>query len=335
MDARPEGISDDEISLMDIYEFIRDGWWTLIGMSVLGAVVGVIVSFVLPVKYEASGSIEPAQVAGEPVEEVEQLAEKMRSPTYYDNQTLQVCQMLDKLNPAADLARDLSPSVGRNSAFVAVKFQSESPDSAKQCLAAVIEDVKRNEEELARSSRQRVRDQIRVATQQLNRATQLRDQELKLNAERLTVAREKMATAQQFIAEFEKRALTFDFKDDQFSASSLLVATLQDKQNEVKDLQIRIDELVMKVQAGITSVDEAVFEADEKLVELRESLEEPATRDAQFATPIYASDTKVSPKRGLISVLAVLIGGFLGLMVLLGRRAYRHIKAREAEQAVS
>ena len=330
MDPRPE-IGDDEISLYDIYEFLRDGWKTLVGMSVLGVVAGLVLSFVLPVKFEASGSIEPARVAGEPVEEVDQLAEKMRSPTYYDRQTLEVCELLDKLNPAAQLAKDLSPSVGRQSAFVAVKFQSSSPDLAKQCLQAVIEDVKRNQEELARSSRESVRDQIRVATQQLERATQLRDQELALNAERLTVAKDKLATAQRFINEFEKRALNFDFKNDQFSASSLLVTTLQSKQNEAKDLQIQIDSLQMKVQAKITSVDVDVFESEEKLVELRESLEPPATRDAQFATPIYASDTKVSPKRALITVIALFLGGFVGLMLLIARRAYRGIKAREVQ----
>ncbi len=48
MDARPDVIDDDEISLMDIYDFIRDGWWTLVGMTALGLVVGLVTAFVLP-----------------------------------------------------------------------------------------------------------------------------------------------------------------------------------------------------------------------------------------------------------------------------------------------
>jgi uncharacterized protein involved in exopolysaccharide biosynthesis len=115
----------------------------------------------------------------------------------------------------------------------------------------------------------------------------------------------------------------------------LLLATLQTKQDEAKNLQLQIDDLNMKVQAKITTVDDDVFKFEERVAQLRESLDEPATRDAQFATPIYAPDTKASPKRALITVVALLLGGFAGLVVLIARRAYRHIREREAARVAA
>lgn len=333
MGARPEVlVEDDEISLMDIYDFIRDGFKTLVGMSVLGLAVGVGVSFVLPEKFNASGSIESTQVAAKPVEDLQGLAEKMRSPTYYSTQTLQACGLADKINAGDQLAKDLGPTVGRQSSFVSVSFEASTPAQASQCLQAVLDDVRLNQSTLARASKLRVQDQIRLASQQLERAVELRDQQLALDVQRLGVAKQKLESAERFIAEFENRIMSFDFGNDQFSASSLLLATLQSKQNEVKDLQIQIDGLGMKVRAKITTVDDSVFEFEELVAQLRESLNAPATRDAQFATPIHAPDTKVSPKRGLISVMALLIGGFLGLMILIGRRAYRHIRQHDADR---
>jgi len=280
MDARPDVTEDDEISLYDIYDFLRDGWKTLFGLSALGLIVGVVVSLTLPEKFQASGQIEPTRVAGTDVEGVSQLAEKLQSPTYYSPETLQACQAMDQANPADFVAKGLNPSVGRNSAFVSIAFESDSPAAATECLTAAIEDVRRNQGVLARASQEKVNEQIRLLRERYDRAVTLRDQQLALNAQRLAVAKEKLAAAQFFIKEFENRALTFDFKDDQFSASSLLVSTLQAKQNQAKDLQIQIDDLEMKVQTKLTSVDDNVFTLQERITNLQASLEAPATRNA-------------------------------------------------------
>jgi LPS O-antigen subunit length determinant protein (WzzB/FepE family) len=62
MDARPEVVQGDEVSLLDIYDFLRDGWVTLLGASLLGALIGLLVSFVMPIKYQADALIESGQV---------------------------------------------------------------------------------------------------------------------------------------------------------------------------------------------------------------------------------------------------------------------------------
>ena len=73
-------VADDEISLLDIYEFLKDGWLTIAATTVLGGAIGVGTAFVLPEKFLASATIQPTRVLGNDVESIAVLAEKMRSP---------------------------------------------------------------------------------------------------------------------------------------------------------------------------------------------------------------------------------------------------------------
>lgn len=79
--AQPaQQIPDDEISLLDIYEFFKEGWRTVAAATVLIGATGLGTAFALPEKFLASASIQPARVLGSDVEGINVLAEKMRSP---------------------------------------------------------------------------------------------------------------------------------------------------------------------------------------------------------------------------------------------------------------
>lgn len=269
-------IADDEISLLDIYEFLKDGWMTIAATTVLGGAIGVGTAFVLPEKFLASATIQPARVLGNDVENIAVLAEKMRSPTYYSQQTFIACDVADSTNPAQTLATALNPNVARNSAFVSVSFKSTNINTSVACLNAVLDDVKLNQNDIAQR-------QIALATATLNKE------------------KEQLKLAETFVATLSDKTLTFDFKDTQFSASQLLLATLQSKQNEITNLRSSIQRTELL-------------------------LSEPQTKSASFTTPIYSPSQKVEPKRSLIAVISVLAGGFIGLMLLVLRRAIKHIK---------
>lgn len=269
-------IADDEISLLDIYEFLKDGWMTIAATTVLGGAIGVGTAFVLPEKFLASATIQPARVLGNDVENIAVLAEKMRSPTYYSQQTFIACDVADSTNPAQTLATALNPNVARNSAFVSVSFKSTNINTSVACLNAVLDDVKLNQNDIAQR-------QIALATATLNKE------------------KEQLKLAETFVATLSDKTLTFDFKDTQFSASQLLLATLQSKQNEITNLRSSIQRTELL-------------------------LSEPQTKSASFTTPIFSPSQKVEPKRSLIAVISVLAGGFIGLMLLVLRRAIKHIK---------
>lgn len=274
-------VADDEISLLDIYNFLKEGWKTLCATTVAGAVLGIGTAFVLPEKYLATAAIEPARVLGNHVESINVLAEKMRSPTYYSSNTFNVCGLSDKLNPAQIVTTELKPNVARQSAYVSISYKADSPQSASACLAAVLEDVNRNQNEIAAP-------QIELA-----------------NA-RIRKEEEKLKLAEDFVAAVADKRTSFNFSDSQFSASSLLIATLQSKQNEITELKNSIQSAKL-------------------------ALTEPQTKAASFATPVYAPPIKAEPKRSRIAVISVLAGAFVGLLFLFVRRAVKHIKEQTIE----
>ena len=46
---------DDEISLMDIYDFLVDGWKAILSIAFIGTGIGVVTSLALPEQFEARG----------------------------------------------------------------------------------------------------------------------------------------------------------------------------------------------------------------------------------------------------------------------------------------
>jgi LPS O-antigen subunit length determinant protein (WzzB/FepE family) len=73
-------------------------------------------------------------------------------------------------------------------------------------------------------------------------------------------------------------------------------------------------------------------ELSERLAGLQLALQAPNTQSARFVSGINAPSDSVAPRRSLIVVIVVLIGGFAGLMLLIGRRAIVHIRSHEAER---
>lgn len=317
---------DDEISLLDIYEFLKEGWMTIVSATVLGGLIGLGAAFVLPERFQASGNIQPARVIGNDVENIAVLSEKMRSPTFYTQKTLVICGVMDSLDPGQTLAKALNPNVARNSVFVSVAFKSESINTSIACLNAVLEDVVHTHSTLKKPVLDKTLNDLGQLKQRLETARVKHAQELKLNQERLQALREKLKTARQFVDRFADNSARFDFRDEQFSASSLLLATIINKQNEIKDLQVQINNLEMKVVASLTGREDELLALEKQIADTERSLLEPMTQPAKFPTPIHSPPSKVEPKRSLIVVISLFAGGFLGLMFLLFRRAITRLK---------
>jgi LPS O-antigen subunit length determinant protein (WzzB/FepE family) len=343
MTEKPE-VDNDEISLLDIYEFFLNGWKTLVGFAVLGLAAGFITAFVLPEKFQASALIESASVAKKErnesigktgVESAAVLAEKMKVPTYYRAETIQACGLQDGVNSSQALVNGLKPSVARNSSYVSVSFKAESPAVAKSCLESVLKDVVDNQAQLAKPLINNLEVELANAEQELQANTTERDQQRIKNREKLSVARSKLAAAEAFVAQFSKDSLTFKFGDPQFSATALLLSTLISKQNEIKDLEIQINALELEVAANMTDKDQAVRRMSNVVAELKNALQPPNTKPATFAAPIYTPSTKVEPKRSIVILVGLIAGGFIGLVLLVGMRVRNSLRQQLKREAKS
>jgi LPS O-antigen subunit length determinant protein (WzzB/FepE family) len=278
--------ADDAMSLADVLQFLSEAWKTVAGTAVLSTGLGLVAAFVLPEKFEASALVEPAKVLGGYIETSSVLAEKMRSPTYYSTATLDTCAYSGKRNARREFVKDLKPQVSRQSAFVSIGMKAASPELARQCLAAVLEDVKREQAD-------QMVQRIAVAKARLKR-----------EEERLVLAERVMNSISDRTVEQARRSA--GASGSEVAGSTLVFVATQAKQAEITSLKNGVDQLAME-------------------------LAEPQTRQANLPTPIFSPDEKEEPKRLLILVGACLGGLMLGLLVALGRKAYRGaMRARAA-----
>lgn len=325
MVEKPE-LDQDEISLIDIYEFFRDGWKTLLAGSVIGLGAGFGTAFILPEKFEASGLIEPASVATKAVEPVAVLVEKMKSPTYYSPGTIETCGVDKLANPAQSLVTRLKPNVPRNASYASVIYRAESSAEAAKCLEQVLQDVVQNQAQLAKPLINNLEVTLSNAEQELQATTTERDQQRIKNRERLKVAKLKLVAAEEFVEKFSKDGVQFKFGDPQFSASTLLLSTLISKQNEIKDLEIQISALEMEIGANLTDKDQRVRSLTNEVTAMKNALTAPSTKPATFAAPIYSPNVKVEPKRSIVILVGLIAGGFLGLLLLVGVRVRNNLR---------
>lgn len=324
-------VHQDDISLLDIYEFFRDGWKILAIFSAFGLLVGVITAFVWPEKFQASALIEPASVAKRErndtitkasVETASILAEKMKVPTYYGASTIEACGLTGFTNPGEVLVNRLNPTVGRNSSYVSVAYKSDTPVSAAACIKKVLEDIVKNQASLAKPLINNLEVELANAELELQSNILERDQQRLNNIDKLKVAKSRLAAAENFVEKFSKDSLSFKFDDQQFSATALLLTTLINKQNEIKDLEIQINALELVVASNMTDKDQAVRKMTNIVSELKNSLSPPNTKPATFAAPIYASDSKVEPNKDVVTLIGLLTGGFTGLLWLV----FKHLR---------
>ena len=270
--------ADDALSLADVLQFLSEAWKTVAGTAVLSTVLGLAAAFVLPEKFEASALVEPAKVLGGYIETSSVLAEKMRSPTYYSTATLDTCAYSGKRNTRREFVKDLKPQVGRQSAFVSISIKAASPELARQCLVAVLEDVKREQAD-------QMVQRIAVAKARLKR-----------EEEKLVLAERVMNSISDRTVDQARKSA--GASGTEVAGSTLVFVATQAKQAEITSLKNAVDQLAME-------------------------LAEPQTRQASLATPIFSPDEKAEPKRLLILVGACLGGLMLGLLIALGRKAYR------------
>jgi uncharacterized protein involved in exopolysaccharide biosynthesis len=268
---------EDEISLKDIIDFLLESWKSILSTSVLGVLGAVAYIAFTPNMYQATANIQVAKVAGTDVESPAILAEKLKMPTYYSQKTYSACNVMDDISPGEEIAKSLKPTLSKTAPIITVSYKEESPEIAQKCLESVLEDVRVNQKLLAKPI-------------------------FDTKSYQLINLKQKLEAAEKTLKMLPSKNSNFDFTDSKFSASTLLLATTLNKENEIKDLRTQVNDLEI-------------------------SLTEPQTRETFLAAPIYAPNQKVSPKRA-IALVGGLVGGlFLGLILMMGLRAYRSYKA--------
>ena len=269
-------LNEEEISLIDIIDFFKDGWKFILATSLVTTLIGIGYTFIASPKYQATAVFQTAKVADKDVETPNVLIEKIKIPTYFSQKTFEECGLSEFSEPGTALSKRLNPTLSKTAPFITISYKSKSPEIAKKCLISVIADINTQQNEIAKPLLDTKKNQLNSLKEKLQQA------------ENLT---KSLA---------QKAPKNFDFNDSKFSANSLLLATLLNKESEMSDLQNEVNNAEI-------------------------ALIEPQTRGTYLTTPIYMPNVPVEPKKVLIILGAVLAGLFLGIIALLIKKSWQKI----------
>jgi uncharacterized protein involved in exopolysaccharide biosynthesis len=105
-----------------------------------------------------------------------------------------------------------------------------------------------------------------------------------------------------------------------------LLAKYQARLSEAQSLMSRADKSGSALTAAyLANRDEVKYSTDE-IIRLNTIIASANTRSAKLVSPIYASDKATSPKKSISLVLGLLGGLFLGLLLVLVRKAWANYK---------
>ena len=143
---------DDEISLIDVYDFLKDGWKLLLSFVLIGISVGVVMSSSPSKQFEAKGLIRGASVGDlnsmkRDVESIGTLVAKIQS--YYDRGMLDFCLSESEAENLEVITKELNVKADSDLDVVAsVVYRASSREKALGCLEQILEVVVENQKDL-------------------------------------------------------------------------------------------------------------------------------------------------------------------------------------------
>ena len=208
-----EDFVEDEVSLFDLLDKLKDGWRWILGGLFIGVFCAATVIFITPNQYEATAIVQVGQVgqvSSMPVEPPGQAVERMKSLAFQ----FRVAQAIDDLSWAEVLRNGgninaitvSSPKGALN--LIELRAKGGSPEAAKRIANAVIEELAKRHAEIAKPAVDR----------------------LTLES---SLAREKLKGAESGLAVLSKLVLGIPVKDDRFTQLSLMTNLRVQKEAEI------------------------------------------------------------------------------------------------------
>ncbi len=177
-------LSESEISLLDIIEFLQESWKTITSFTLLGVVAAALFLWVVPKQFEASAQIKMAQIAnvnnnninplGINIEEPQALIARMALPTSYPKETIALCGLAEQKDADAQLAKKVKLSIPKGvGGTVDLNVRDASKEIAKACTNAVYQLIKSSQAQLAAPYIDEASKKLKIEEERLGRATQV------------------------------------------------------------------------------------------------------------------------------------------------------------------
>jgi len=215
---------DDELSLTDIFLFVESSVTNITKSILACAFIGLGYYLYAPNTYEATASIQMAQVGGNPVETSTVLLEKIKLPLYFSEETGSACEIKEDSASNNNIINKIKPLLNKSSQFIAFTVQDKTTEKAKQCLNAIVYDIQAKQAELAKPI-------------------------IELKNRQLTQLNEKLKNAENTTQALSPKKLTDTFSNTQFASLALMLSNnlenarvIKDLRNSISDVEISLSE---------------------------------------------------------------------------------------------
>ena len=209
-----EVFDEDEISLFDLWQTLKDKWRYVLGGILLGGLGAAAVITVSQVQYEASAMLQTGKVAGTIIEDSSTIVERFKSPSFH----LEVAKDAGDPDWIAQVENGtatqiLSATIPKASpSMVDVKVKAKSPALSKKIADAATAKVIERQEALSVQTRKKIEFD-------------------------LSVAKEKLLKAEQDLLTLSKTLNSVGTKDDRFTQISLMTSIKLQKESDVFTLR--------------------------------------------------------------------------------------------------
>lgn len=283
-----EMMQEEEISLFDLWDKLREGWRYVAGGTAIGLLGAGLALALIPPKYEAVAVVQVGQtgqvgqvaqvglvgqVTTLPVEPTQLSVERMKTPTFQlaVAQGAGIQDWIDALRRSATAGSDYlslqvsKATIGQNAApLMELRAKADSIENARKIAEVAILELGKRQSEIAKPAIDRMQAD-------------------------LAIAKEKRQRAEEDLGSLSKLVATAGIKDDRFTQLSLMNSLRLQKESEL-------------------------FFQRQLVAALEGALGPPATQPAKAVEPVFVSDKPVSPKKALLLALG-LVGGFLAGIV--------------------
>ena len=136
------------------------------------------------------------------------------------------------------------------------------------------------------------------------------------------------------------QVLVEQIKDYQIQLANIFIDEAKDKlvvyQKRLQEAQAFInkaDKSGSSMSAAYLASRDEIKQMTDEVIRLNDLISSANSRQAKLISPIYSEGNKVSPKRGIVLILGLFAGLFLGLLWMLGQRVYKAYKVSTAFNA--
>lgn len=331
----------DELSLLDIIDFFKSHWQQIAISTVICSLAGLTYAFLATPKYQATANLTMTMVGSTPtttttttttipVEQPAALQESIKLPFYFSEMNLKAC-LLDS-DQYQLLSNSIISTINKNSPVINLSYKSSTPTAAEACLESIIQTIQNKQAAMAYST---IFSNKELMNSYLNRLSELKNsdkQYIATKKNQLETLRSKLLADEKLQTSLSSKDLNFDFKSDNFAASSLLITLITSKENEIKEIKNQIADIELFLVNLQTPNAQDINELNAKISALKVASSPPLTQTATLVTPIYAPDSPVEPKKALIILIATVLGGFIGVLYALLANLLKTLKKDRLSQ---